>query len=223
VLQCAETLGIPWRRVVLGEIQAEQELRNHLRDLEAACPLDAALTILSLSALRSWRVRDQVEALACEARASVRGARKGLGGVFRHLIGEAGPESDRAALSRHCSFAYERILLLQRVRRAAARSHGTTAERLAFVCSTARCAFNDAEWGLQEEDSPRRGRRMEAAVRKVRDEGFLVPRAQTEARSLAQLRRIVFASRHSARRSPSHKRSTSRVSYPRRHRLPQAS
>jgi hypothetical protein len=192
IFGCAETLGIPWRRLLLAEIEAEQKLRSYLPDVQAECPLDSALTILSFSALRSWRVRDQVETLACQARTSVRGALKGLRGLLRRLVGQSGP--DPAALARHFRFAYERILLLQRVRRAAARSHGTMAERLAFVCSAARCAFNDAAWALREEDSPRRGHRMEAAVRKVRDEGFLVPRAQTEARSLAELRRIVFES-----------------------------
>jgi hypothetical protein len=32
---------------------------------------------------------------------------------------------------------------------------------------------------------------MDAAIRKVREEGFLVPRAATEARSLGELRRIL--------------------------------
>ena len=221
ILGCAETLGIPWRRLLLGEIDAEQKLRGYLRDVEAECPLESALTILSLSALRSWRVRDQVETLACQARTSVRGSLKGLRGFFRRLVGQTGPDPE--ALARHCRFAYERILLLQRVRRAAARSRGTTAERLAFVCSSARCAFDDAAWALREEDSPRRGRRMEAAVRKVRDEGFLVPRARTEARSLAELRRIVFASSRPARRRSSLDRSGRATSDPDRLRLSRAS
>lgn len=193
LLACAETLGIPWRRLILQEIEAEQRLRRYLPDVAAECPLESALTILSVAAQRSWRVRDQVETLACQARVSARGARSKLRAFLRRLAGDAGPEP--AALARHCDFAYQRILLLQRVRRAAARSRGrgTDAERLAFVCSTARCAFEDAAWAIAEEDSPRRGQRMDAAVRKVRAEGFLVPRAATEARSLSQLRRIVFA------------------------------
>lgn len=192
ILGCAETLGIPWRRVLLQEIEAEQRLRSYLPDIQAECPLESALTILSFSAQRSWRVHDQVESLACRARLSARGARKALQSVLRHLAGESEP--DPSALARHCGFAYQRILLLQRVRRVAARSRGTMAERLAFVCSTARCAFEDAAWALREEDSPRRGQRMEAAVRKVREEGFFVPRAQTEARSLLELRRIALTS-----------------------------
>jgi hypothetical protein len=191
ILACAETLGIPWRRLILQEIEAEQRLRRYLPDVAAECPLESALTILSVAAQRSWRVRDQIETLACQARVCARGARTKLRPFLQHLAGVSGP--DPSALARHCGFAYQRILLLQRVRRAAERSRGTPAERLAFVCSTARCAFEDASWALAEEDSPRRGQRMEAAIRKVRAEGFLVPRAATEARSLSQLRRIVFA------------------------------
>src|SRR5262245_10972960 len=191
ILSCAETLGIPWRRVLLQEIEAEQKLRRYLADVRAECPLESALTILAHAAQRSWRVRDQVASLAGQARASVRGARRGLRRFLRHLEGDSEPAS--GAFVRHCGFAYQRILLLQRVRRAAARSRGSMPERLAFVCSTAHCAFEDAEWALREEGSTRRGERMEAAVRKVREEGFFVPRAQTEARALAELRKIALA------------------------------
>lgn len=201
LLAFAETLGVPWRRLIIQEIEAEQKLRRYLPDVEADCPLESALTILSVAAERSWRVRDQVETLACQARVSARGARERLRSFVRHLAGDLGP--DPSALARHCGFAYQRILLLQRVRRAAARSRGSTAERLAFVCSAARCSFEDAAWALGEEKSPRRGRRMEAAIRKVRGEGFLVPRAATEARSLSQLRRIVFAASKSEFRDAS--------------------
>jgi hypothetical protein len=194
LLASAETLGIPWRRILLEEIEAEQKLRTYLTDVAAECPLDSALEILELGASRSWRVRDRIETLAYQARASVRGAETKLRGFLRVLLGRAG--TDVAALDRRCGRAYQRILHLQRARRAAERSRGTEAERLAFVCARARCRFEDAAWALREHDSPRRGRRMEAAVRKVRDEGFFVPRAATEARSLAQLRRIVFGFRN---------------------------
>jgi len=198
ILRCAETLGIPWRRVLLEEIEAEQKLRGYLRDIDGTRSLESALTILSLRALRSWRVRDEVETLACQAQTSVSGAQKGLRVFFRHLVGKMGP--DPAGLARQCRFAHDRILLLQRVRRTAARSQGTMAERLAFVCSNARCSFDDADWALHEEDSSRCGHRMDAAVRKVREEGFPVPRAPTEARSLAALRRIVLESSRPAPR-----------------------
>src|SRR5262249_15363831 len=178
-----EMLEIPWRRLLLEEIRAEQKLRAYA-DVGPAGSLDSALTVLAHGALRSFRVRDQIETLACQARASVRGALRRLRGAVRGLAGGSG--GNDAALLRHCRVAYQRILLLQRVRRAAARSRGSPSERLAFVCAVARCSFEDAAWALGEEDSPRRGRRMEAAVRKVRDEGFLVPRTHTEARALAE-------------------------------------
>jgi hypothetical protein len=193
VLGCAETLGIPWRRLLLDEIRAELKLRSYLPDVATERFLDAALSILTHGALRSFRVRDRVETLACQTRASVRGALRRLRAAVRGLAGGSG--GNDAALLRHCRLAYHRILLLQRVRRAASRSRGSPAERLAFVCTAARCSFDDAAWALGEEESPRRGRRMEAAVRKVRGEGFLVPRAHTEAQSLAELRRIVTASK----------------------------
>src|SRR5262245_9881160 len=103
ILACAETLGIPWRRVLLEEIEAEQKLRRYLADVGAECPLESALSILSLAAQRSWRVRDQVESLAGQARASARGARKGLRNFLRHLAGDSEPAS--AAFARHCGFA----------------------------------------------------------------------------------------------------------------------
>ena len=221
ILACAEALGIPWRRILLGEIDAEQRLRRYAGDLEKDGPLPAASTILSFSVLRSWRVRDEIETLACQARSAVRGAERRLRLVFRHLIGKE--KREPVVLGQHFWFAYQRVLLLQRVRRAAARSRGATsmsmAERLAEVCARARCSFDDAAWAICQEDSPRRGQRLESAVRKVREEGFLVPRASTEARSLAELRRIARSSPH-GRRRPSRAWPPDPVGKPRRVALP---
>jgi hypothetical protein len=185
-------LGIPWRRLLNHEIAIEQRLREQLPDATAECALEDAFEILSAEALRSWRVREQLETLAWQARASVRGAERKLRALWRPAADQVAPDSP--AVGRFDA-AYRRILLLQRARRAAARSVGTPAERLAFVCTAARCRFEDAEWALAEESSPKRGRRMEAAVRKAREEGFFVPKGATEARSLASLRRIVFGFR----------------------------
>ena len=195
LLAQAEALGIPWRRLLAQEIQAEQRLRTHSWDAASDGSWEEALEILSSEAARSWRVRDQLEALSWEKRAFVRGADRRLRFFVKSLCD--GPGSDAAPPVRQCGAAYRRILLLQRARRAAGRSRGTEAERLAFVCATAHCKFEDAVWalGLLAAGVSRRGRRMEAAVRKVRDEGFFVPRAATEARSLSQLRRIVFGFR----------------------------
>jgi len=199
LLRCAESLGIPWKRILLGEIESEQRLRRYLSDIDHDCPLASVLRILSFSSFRSWRTRDRIESLACQARGgSVRSAVRQLRAVFRGLIGKG--ERDQVAFAQHLWFAYQRVLLLQRVRRTAAKSRGTMAERLAFICSRARCGYDDAAWSILQEDSPRRGDRFEAAVRKVREEGFLIPRAETEARSLAELRRILRSLPLSGRR-----------------------
>jgi len=215
ILACAETLGIPWRRLLAEEIEAEQRLRRYLSDVEDERPLRSLLKLLPFSCLRSWRVRDRIERLSSEARgASAPDARRQLRLVFTHLVGKK--ESDKTALAEHLWFAYQRILLLQRVRRAASRSRGTAAERMADVCARARCSFDDAAWALSEEESPKYGDRFDAAVRKVRAEGFQIPRAETEARSLAKLRRIVRASpylrrAHSSRPRSGESRSGSRA------------
>ena len=219
ILRYAETLGIPWRRLLLAEIEAEHKLRRHLEDVRKELPLRSAVTILSFSFLQSWRVRDRIEGFACRARgASDGGAIRQLRIVFQSLTGKA----DRAkiAFAEHLHFAHERVLLLQRVRRIAAKSRGTMAERLTFICSRACCSYDDAAWGILQEDSPRRGERLDAAVRKVREEGFLIPREETEARSLATLRRIIRGSRHLARRRRSLQDSHDTHSMPRRVRLP---
>ena len=200
LLSRADALGSPWRRLLRQEIEVEEKLRTYLPDVAAELQWEEVLEILSAEAARSWRVRDQLETLVWQARASGKGAEKSLRGFLCALRADA---SDDRAPGRRCDAAYRRILLLQRARRAAARSRALSseAERLAFVCTTARCRFEDAEWALRVEGSPRRGRRMEAAVRKVRDEGYFGPRGATEARSLASLRRIVFGFRDAPSRN----------------------
>jgi len=202
ILRCAETLSIPWKQIVADEIEAEQRLRRYIADVENECPLRSAVRLLSSSFLRSWRIRKQIESLSLAARSvSMRDAIRQLRAVFSELVG--GKEKDKAAFALHLWFAYQRILLLQRVRRAASRSRGELPERLASICTAARCSYDDAAWAILEEGSPRRGNRLDAAVRKVREEGFRIPHATSEARSFAQLRRIVRASPHvSGRRRP---------------------
>ena len=137
ILRCAESLGIPWRRLLVAEIEAEQKLRRYVPDLQTECPLATAQTVLSFALLQSWRIRDRIESLACQSRGGcVRGAVREIRLVFQRLTGKG--DRDQVALARHFWFAYQRILLLQRVMRYALRSRGTTAERLAFVCSSGR-------------------------------------------------------------------------------------
>jgi hypothetical protein len=195
ILRFAETLGIPWKQILIDEIETEQRLRRYIADLENECPLRSALKLLSSSFLRSWRIRKQIEGLSLAARsASMRDAVRQLRAVFSELVGQN--EKEKTAFALHLWFAYQRILLLQRVRRAASRSRGKLSERLASICAAAHCSYDDAAWAILEEESRRPGNRLDAAVRKVREEGFRIPQAKTEARSFAQLRRIVRASPH---------------------------
>ncbi|HEX4439479.1 MAG TPA: hypothetical protein VH854_05375 [Thermoanaerobaculia bacterium] len=192
ILERAEALGIPWERILGDEIRAERALRRYIADLDAF-PLVAPLVVLSFSFLQSWRVRDRVQSLAGEARGiSARKAVRQLRAVFQRLAGRAPRE--REAFAEHLWFAYQRVLLLQRACHAAARSRGSLPERAAFVCERTRCGYDDAAWALCHEGSRRNGHRLDAAIRKARDEGFQIPRADTEARAFAQLRAILRTS-----------------------------
>jgi len=218
ILRRAEALEIPWERILLDEILAEQALRRYIEDV-AEMPLATRLSLLSFSFLSSWRVRDQIQTLSCAARsASLRSAVSQLRLVFRSLVGQ--PDRSQATFAGYLWFAHQRVLLLQRVCRAARRSRGTTAERMAFICSTTRCSFDDAAWALCREDAPRPGHRMDAAILKVRQEGFQIPRASTEARSFAELRRIIRACPRSVRRRRLPRRPAEAVSVPPRIGLP---
>jgi len=212
VLRCAESLGIPWARILMAEIETEQRLRRYLSDLEDGCSLSSALTILSFSFLQSWRVRDQIQSLAARAGEDAGSVRQ-LRSVFRRMT--EGADRGAPALAEHLWFAYQRVLLLQRVSRVASRSRGSTAERVAFVCRRTKCCYEDATWAVSREEARDNGSRLDAAVRRVREEGFLIPRARTEARSLAELRRLV---RGFPKTSPGSARASSAypVSVPRR-------
>jgi hypothetical protein len=191
----AEALGVPWRRILREEIQAEKSLRRYLEDVEADWPLEAGMKVLPASFLRSWRMRDRLHGLWTRSRVAFdRRARRQLRGVVSSLLGKAADDPNRTTLAEHLWFAYQRVLLLQRVSRTAARSRGGWDERLAFICERARCRPDDAAWAAALEDAPRRGHRLDAAIRKARDEGFQIPRAATEARAFAALREMVRVS-----------------------------
>lgn len=192
LLRRAEALDIPWQRILDDEIQAERAQRRHASEV-AAMPLAMRVAVLPHAFLSSWRVRDEIQALSSAARASLLpGPVRQLRLIFRRLVGR--PERHASALATHLWLAHERVLLLQRVSRAARRTRGTTAERMASICATTRCSFDDAAWALCGESSPRRGHALDASIRKAREEGFQIPRASTEARAFAELRRIVRAS-----------------------------
>ena len=219
ILRRADALGIPWERILGEEIRAEQALRRYVDDVEADWPLTAPMTVLSLSFLQSWRVRDRIQALAGEARGAFsRVAMRELRSVFQRLSGKA--VRDQAAFAEHLWFAYQRVLLLHRVSRAASRSRGTTAERVASVCSQTRCSFDDAAWAVCQESSRRQGHRLDAAIRKVRDEGFQIPRAESESRAFARLRSIIRSSGRLARRRRSRTAQSKGSALPQRVALP---
>jgi hypothetical protein len=191
----AEALGLPWQRILREEIEAEHALRRLLEDVDGEWPLEAGLKILPASFLRSWRMRDRLHALWARSRVAFdRKARGQLRRVVASLLGKVPDDPNRTTLAEHRWFAYQRVLLLQRVSRAAERSRGNLAERLAFVCDRARCRPDDAAWAVALEDAPRRGHRLDAAIRKAREEGFQIPRAATEARAFAALREMVRVS-----------------------------
>ena len=218
LLRRADALGIPWERILLEEIQAEQTLRRYAGDVDAMT-LERQLAILPVAFLSSWRVRDEIQSLSCAARgACLKSAVRRLRSVFRRWVGQ--PEHGRAAHAGHLELAYGRVLLLQRVRHAARRSRGTTADRMAFVCVTARCGYDDAAWALGREGAPKAGHRLDEAMQKVRDEGFQIPRAASEARAFAELRRIVRAASIGPRRRAATASSADSVSLPARVGLP---
>ena len=204
ILLRARALGIPWERILLQEIRAEEALRRYLEDVEADWPLWSALTVLPITFLQTWRVRERVLELAYQAQGSLGGsALRQLRFLFRRLTRGPGTRSASVSLAEHVWFAYQRVLLLQRVARAAARSRGPIEERLAFICDRARCSHDDAQWALCREESPRRGHCLDDAIQKARDEGFQIPRAASGPKAFRWLRSAARDSAHRLRRRTS--------------------
>src|SRR5438105_13935805 len=119
VLERADALGIPWERMISEEIEAERRLRALIADLDGETPLEALMSLLRVSFLQSYRIRDRIQALVYEAQVSCHPkAVRALRRVFRRLTGPSA--RDRLPLAEHLWFAYQRILMLQRVSRVAA-------------------------------------------------------------------------------------------------------
>jgi hypothetical protein len=195
IVRRAEALGIPWKRILRDEIQSEERLRATLADVDPDVPFWSLLSLLPFSFLQSWRVRDRIEGFAQQAQGSSdREAIGELRKLLQLLTGTA--RRDHVSFGRHLWFAYQRVLLLQRVSRAAAKCrHLDPSKRVAAVCARAHCSHDDAVWAVCREMAPRRGHSLDAAVQRVREEGYRVPRLETEARSFARLRSIVRSSR----------------------------
>jgi hypothetical protein len=193
-------LGIPWIRILQEEIEAERALRQRFAILEDDWPLWAAFVSVPLAPLTSFRVRDRIHALSCEARSlQCPSASRQLRGALRHLLGNGGG-APALAIERHLWFAYQRVLLLQRVGRAARQSRGTPEEKSASVMRKTACAPDDAQWAVTRtrEVAPRH--LLDAAMRRAREEGYRIPFVGSEARSFRLLRRAARAGSSGPRR-----------------------
>ncbi len=192
LLTIAETLGIPWRRLIESEVNAEREVRRCLGQLDAETPLWRVLAALQMSVLDSWRVRERVAALAWEARAaSGRSASRDLRALCDHLSGKQARAAGEDLLVQHLQFAHRRILELQQAARAAEKSRGAHGVRVRRVTEETGCVEADARWAVDRALAPRERTIVEDAVQKGRSEGFEIPRGETEFRSWMLLRRLV--------------------------------
>ena len=192
VCAVAEALGIPWRRILESEIGSERSLRRLLGGVAADEPLWRILCALPSSALDSWRVRERVNALACEAGTGrAPSASRELREVFDHLRGKRkGRRTSADLMARHFWFAYQRVQELVRAAGAAEKARGDRAWRLRRTAEVSGCSAPDALWALDRAESPGRGHRLDDALARVRCEGFEIPRAGTPLQSFVLLRRL---------------------------------
>jgi len=203
LLDQARTLGIPWERLLRSEIAAETTMRAFFVELDGDWPLWAALAALPFSPMRSWRVRDRLEALSSEARSvGCPAAARQLRAVFRHLCGKSNGSASAPALARHLWFAYQRVLVLQRLGRAAHRSRGSLEERVGHVIDRTSCSRADAEWAVRREERADRSHLLDDAMKKARQEGFEIPHLTSEARAFRRLRSVARSSPHLVRWAP---------------------
>ncbi len=188
----AETLGIPWREILSSEILAEKTLRDSLETLDGEWPLSCLFSLLPNSLLQSWRARERIHDLSWEARAEKsRAAANRLRSVFLHLAGKRSPGAPFDFLfANHLGFAYERVLQLQRISRAAERSKGTREQRIQTVVGRTHCSESDAAWAVDRAGS-RRSHRLDDAMQRAREEGFELPVAKTELIAFTRLKRFV--------------------------------
>ncbi len=193
ILAEAETLGIPWRAILSNEIFAEKILRDSLVNLDRDWPLACLFSLLPNSLLQSWRARERIHALSWEARVErSRAAAALLRSVFLHLAGKRAPGAPiDYLLANHLGFAYQRVLQLLRISRAAERSKGTRAKRIETVEGRTHCSSSDAAWAVDRADSRSRSHRLDDAMRRAREEGFELPVASSELIAFTRLKRFV--------------------------------
>jgi hypothetical protein len=199
----AEALGIPWERLLDQEIDAERSLRRFLGEPEGELPMWRFLSALPGTALDSWRVREKLEAWIRDARlghspAALRALREALD----EMCGKRDRGVSDRALALHLTLAHERVRELARVARAAEKSRGDRAARLAAILAKTGATEADALWALRRVESPDRTHAIDDAVRHAREEGFEIPRADSEFQAYVILRKR-------ARRKPRVRRAAS--------------
>jgi hypothetical protein len=201
LLREATALGIPWERILSEEIRAERLLQLSLADVTEPWPLWPAFSILPLSLLHSWRVRERIQALAWEAsRRGCEEAGRQLRALHAHLSGrQNGRPSDATLMARHLWFGYQRVLALTRIGRLAGKLRGDPAHRMEALRERAGCSPEDAKWAVERSSSPIRGHSLDDAMRRARDEGFELPEDKNEVRAFRRLRSFVRSSPHLAR------------------------
>lgn len=193
ILAEAELLGIPWQIILSNEILAEKALRDSLEKLDGEWPLSCLFSLLPYSLLQSWRARERIHALSWEARSErSRAAANRLRSVFLHLAGKRSPGAPfDFLLANHLGFAYERVLQLQRICRAAERSRGSREERIEAVEARTHCSESDAKWAVDRAGARGRSHRLDDAMRRAREEGFELPVASSELIAFTRLKRFV--------------------------------
>jgi hypothetical protein len=157
LIEVAEALGIPWKRLLETEIHVERELRRTLGEASDEAPLWRVFSALPLSVLDSWRVRERIRELSWEARTgSSKRAARDLRALADHLSGKAAA-SDRSLdpLFRHFEFAHLRVLELQRVARSAEKARGELVTRVRHVLQNTGCLEPDGRWAFERALAPR--------------------------------------------------------------------
>jgi hypothetical protein len=192
LIAVAEALGIPWERLLEGEIQAERTLRGVVGEAERDLPMWRVVLALPTTALDSWRVRERLTDRIREARLTGSGAAvRCVREAMDELCGKhRGGDSDRRALALHLSLALERVRELARAARAAEKSRGDRGERLARIVAKTGCTDSDAVWALERVEAPDRTHAIDDAVRRARAEGFEIPVEESEFHSFLALRRL---------------------------------
>ncbi len=214
VIAEAEALGIPWQEILSREVFAEGTLQRFLGPQVDDLPFWRFVSILPHTLFDSWRVRHLVDRLCFEASAEgSSAARKELATLLDCLSGvRARSVSREATLAKHSWFAYHRVLELQGIAMAAERISEPRGRRVTAVCEATGASRRDGEWAVARLTSPDRSHALDDAMAQARQEGFEIPRAETEVRAFARLRRYVSRHPMFRERSASRRRRSPRVS-----------